>query len=304
MTKGTFIAYRPKRFRQSDLDDLGRVNNVIDAYSAQGLTLSVRQLYYQFVSRGWCHNNDREYRRIQGLINDGRMAGLVSWDAIEDRNRQLMGLRTYSDPAQVVRSARASYRTDLWANQPWRPEVWVEKAALEGVISTICNELRVDFFSCRGYNSQSEQWRAGRRFAGRIHDGQRPIVFHLGDHDPSGIHMTEDNRERLSLFAGVPVTVQRLALNMPQVEKYKPPPNPAKMSDSRAEDYVAAYGRTSWELDALEPTVIRDLIRDAVGRVRDPALWDAALADEVADLEELDDMIEMMGGRDAKDDDA
>lgn len=293
---GTFIAYRNINFREAAVQTIGRVNAIIEQYGAQGMTLSVRQVYYQFVSRGWIPNNDKEYSKLQSLISDGRIAGLISWTAIEDRNRQLMGLRTYDGPAQVLREARSRYKADLWADQDWCPEVWVEKAALEGVISTICNELRVDFFAQRGYNSQSEQWRAGRRFADYTRRGQRPIVFHLGDHDPSGINMTEDNRGRLEMFCGVPVTVQRLALNMDQVRRYNPPPNPAKMTDSRAEDYVGKYGTSSWELDALEPTVIRDLISDAVLRIRDEKRWDAALAEEVADLEELDDMIKAAGG--------
>lgn len=132
-------------------------------------------------------------------------------------------------------------------------------------------------------NSQSEQWRAGRRFAGYIAKGQTPIVFHLGDHDPSGIDMTRDNRDRLSMFAGTPINVQRIALNMPQIEKYNPPPNPVKFSDSRAKDYEQEFGESSWELDALSPTVIKDLIEDAILRVRDRKKYDAMLKLEAED---------------------
>jgi len=127
-------------------------------------------------------------------------------------------------------------------------------------------------------------------------------VFHLGDHDPSGLDMTRDNRERLALFAGVPVYVQRLALNLDQIDRYDPPPNYAKTTDSRIEDYKAmmdAAGRDhteSWELDALDPRTIRNLIKDAVGRLRDEAKWEARLAQEVADREALEDVIDMMGG--------
>lgn len=299
----TYLCYKNINFNKSRLENIAGVNAIIEEYQKQGLTLSVRQIYYQFVSRGWIANKDSEYNRLQSVINDGRIAGLISWTAIEDRNRSLMGLRTYDQPSDVIRAAKVGYRIDKWEGQPWRPEVWIEKAALEGVISSICNELQVDFFSCRGYSSQSEQWRAGQRFAEYVKKGQRPIVFHLGDHDPSGIDMTRDNRERLSMFAGVPVTVQRLALNMPQVEQYSPPPNPAKLSDSRAADYVAQYGDESWELDALSPVVIRDLIRDAIMLVRDEAKWDAALKEEEIDKEELDHMIELMEGKTEGDDD-
>jgi hypothetical protein len=236
------------------------------------------------VARGMRENTKGSYDKLKNIISEGRLAGLVSWTAIEDRQRNLMGHQTFESPSAAVKwLAEEHYKIDLWADQPFRPEVWVEKAAQEGTVGQICSMLRVDFFSCRGYNSQSEQWRAGRRFAKYISKGQTPIVFHLGDHDPSGIDMTRDNRDRLSMFAGVPINVQRIALNMPQIEKYNPPPNPVKFSDSRAEDYEREFGESSWELDALSPTVIKDLIEDAIMRVRDHKKYDAMLKMEAED---------------------
>lgn len=288
------IRYREIRFSADRLEAILQANAIIKEYAAQGMTMSVRQVYYQLVGTDLIANNDREYDKLQGLINDGRMAGIISWTAIEDRNRQMMSLQTYDVPQQALKAARDRYKRDLWSGQPWRPKVLVEKAALEGVISTICNELRVDFMATRGYNSQSETWRLGMELASCVQKGQRPIVFHLGDHDPSGLDMTRDLRDRLEVFTGVPVMVQRLALNMPQVKQYNPPPNPAKMSDGRAPAYVREYGTSSWELDALKPTVIRDLIRDAIMRVRDEELWSAALAREADDRDTIDIMLENM----------
>lgn len=290
----TLICYVPKKFRQGDLNLIATANQIIKEYEDDGYSLTLRQLYYQFVARGIFENVLSNYNILGRVISEGRMAGLVSWTAIEDRGRNLMGLNTKKNIPDALASAKESYRRDLWLDQPCRPEVWVEKQALEGVIGNICNDLRVDFFATKGYNSQSEQWRAGMRFARYVQKGQRPIVFHFGDHDPSGIDMTRDNQERLSLFAGVPITVIRLALNMEQVERYNPPPNPAKMTDSRAADYVEKYGEESWELDALDPPTIQALISDAVGRFRDEDKWSAALAQEAADRDNLDTMIEEM----------
>lgn len=284
--------YVPHDFRENALVLINEANKIIGRYQKQGLTLTLRQLYYQFVQAGTLPNTEQSYNRLGSIVNRARLAGLISWTAIEDRTRNLRGLRTYDDPAQAVTELRRSYRRDLWERQPWRPEVWVEKEALVGVIEGICSDLRVDFFACRGYNSQSEQWRAGVRFADYVRRGQRPIVFHLGDHDPSGIDMTRDNRERLEMFTGVPVQVVRLALNMEQIRQYGPPPNPAKLSDSRFNSYVAEYGEYSWELDALDPVILRDLIAGAVYDVRDETLWDAALAAETEDLRALDEFIE------------
>lgn len=284
MSKGHFVAYQPKKFRQEALDNIKEINSIIEEYESLGFAMSVRQVYYQLVARGKIENQANSYSKLQSLISDGRLAGLISWTAIEDRGRDLMGHQTFASPDKAISwLAKDHYRIDMWANQRFRPEVWVEKAAQEGTVGQICNKLRVDFFACKGYNSQSEQWRAGRRFARYIAKGQTPIVFHLGDHDPSGIDMTRDNRDRLSMFAGVPINLQRIALNSAQVQKYNPPPNPVKFNDSRADDYIKSFGYESWELDALSPTVIRDLIEDAILMVRDSKLWDEALKMETED---------------------
>ena len=288
--KGTFLRYIDKKLGDRSLVVIGHANQIIQEYSVQGLDLTLRQLYYQFVARGLLQNNQAEYNRLGTIISDGRLCGLIPWDKLVDRTRNLMGVTTYKSPTEVLKLAASSYKRDLWQEQDWRPEVWVEKEALTGVVSGICNKLRVDFFAVRGYNSQSEQWRAGQRLAQYVRDGQRPIIFHLGDHDPSGIDMTRDNRERLEMFAGTPIMVQRLGLNMNQVEELNPPPNPAKFNDPRAAGYIEKYGNESWELDALDPTYIRNLIEGAVSKVRDPEVWGRSLAREVADKGRLQDL--------------
>jgi hypothetical protein len=293
---GHYRCYVPKKFGADAMILLGRANEIIHEYEGKGYSMTLRQLYYQLVTRNVIPNEDRAYDRLGTLISDGRLAGLVSWRAIEDRTRYTRDNVMYSSPTHAVASARAGYKVDLWRGQPFRPVVGVEKDAMIGVIGNVCHDLRVPFCSFRGYSSQSQQWRLGQQLAGSVRDGQRPILFHLGDHDPSGLDMTRDNRERLSMFAGVDVQVVRLALNRPQVDRYRMPPNPAKLSDARATAYVAEHGSSSWELDALPPDAIAELISDAVRKVRDETLWSEALAQEAADKDELDRVLEDMGG--------
>ncbi|MCB5201676.1 hypothetical protein LH464_04185 [Neorhizobium sp. T786] len=269
-----------KRFNRSSVKIIEQANGIIAAYQAQGFTLTLRQLYYQFVSRDIIPNKQSEYKRLGSIINDARLAGLVDWNSIEDRTRNVRGVSTWEDPAEVIRSALHSYREDLWRTQSFRPEVWIEKDALVGVVEPVCRRWRVDYFACRGYSSQSEQYSAGKRFAAMRGEGIRPVVLHLGDHDPSGVDMTRDNRDRLAMFARQGVTVKRLALNMDQIEQYDPPPNPAKETDSRAAGYIEEYGDSSWELDALEPTVIDALIEAAITKDLDRQAWDHAKTEE------------------------
>lgn len=279
------IKYEDKRFGNTSLAIIEQANNIIDEYRRQGFTLTLRQLYYQFVSRDLLVNSIQSYKRLGSIINDARMAGLVSWEAIEDRTRNLRKLAHWDSPEEIIRAAAQQYRIDMWDNQVYRPEVWIEKDALVGVIERICELFRVPYFACRGYNSQSEQWAAGRRFQHTLEQGQIPIVLHLGDHDPSGIDMTRDNADRLSLFAGENIEVIRLALNMDQIRKYSPPPNPAKSTDSRYEGYIEKYGQSSWELDALDPKVISDLIKAAIEEHLDDDLWEEARSRENAGRE-------------------
>jgi hypothetical protein len=183
----------------------------------------------------------------------------------------------WDDPADMIRSAAYSYREELWRGQRYRPEVWIEKSALLGVIEGVCNELRVPYFATIGNASQTLLHDAGKRFAEYMDQGLIPLVFHLADHDPNGIDMTRDVRERLALYAGAPIKVRRIALNLDQVRQYNPPPNFAKETDTRYAAYVREFGTTNcWELDALSPTVIAALIRSELENLIDADHWNAA----------------------------
>lgn len=295
------ICYRPKKFSTDRQDLIAKANDIIAEYAAQGFELTLRQLYYQFVSRDFIPNNMRSYKNLGDVINDARLAGLIDWNAIVDRTRNLQKLAHWSTPAEIVEACAKQFRLDKWEDQKRRVEVWIEKDALVGVIEGVCNELDVPYFSCRGYTSQSEMWAGAQRLRDHLRCGQTPLILHLGDHDPSGKDMTRDIEARLAEFAGREIEIDRLALNMPQIEQYDPPPNPAKTTDSRAADYIAEFGEESWELDALEPAVIATLIRDAVFAVRDADKWTAMCEREEnhrKDLQRVSDRWEEITGSD------
>lgn len=269
------IQYIEKRFRPDSLALIDRVNNVVSDYHAQGFNLTLRQVYYQMVARDIIPNNQRSYKNLGNLINDARLSGLIGWNAIEDRTRNLRGNSHWETPGEIVSSAAYSYHLDHWDGQENYVEVWVEKDALIGIVGQICQHLDVNHFSCRGYVSQSEMWAAAGRLKRHYNAGQNVVLLHLGDHDPSGKDMSRDIVDRLSLFGIEEVEFHRLALNMDQIETYNPPPNPAKLTDSRATGYIREFGRESWELDALEPRVISDLIETNVSRYRDDTIYSA-----------------------------
>jgi hypothetical protein len=287
------VAFTEINFRDESLRRIAQINTIVDEYMEQGLKLTLRQLYYQFVARGYIPNNVKEYGKLQDLLTNARMCGEVDWDSIEDRTRDLEKLPRWNSPHDILSSCVYGFRIDKWEGQKFRPEVWIEKDALTGVIQPTCNNLDIPYLSCRGYTSASTLFdMAYRRFAPILAGGQIPLVIHFGDHDPSGLDMTRDITERIQMMSAHGhsrnrVKVIRVALNMDQVDAYNPPPNPAKSTDSRYKEYEDKYGKESWELDALPPGEIQRIIRDTVLQHRDESLWSEAREVEESLRDEL-----------------
>lgn len=277
-------AFRPVHFTASSLKVVQQANEILERYGAEGYDLSLRQLYYQFVSQNLLENSEQNYKRLGKIIAAARAAGMIDWDMIKDRGRETLRISSWGSPAEIIDSAAAAFRLDLWANQPAFVLCMVEKQALEGVLEPVCRELRISFSANKGYASASHLYEIGQELRReRSSDKGRSVhVVYLGDHDPSGMDMTRDVKERLEQYSRIPVSVHRIALNIDQIQQYKPPPNPAKTTDSRASGYVARFGRESWELDALSPTVLGNLVRTIVLDLRDEEQWEADLAQEQA----------------------
>lgn len=275
------IKYEQKRLSTEKLKAIETANAIIMEYTAKGYTLTLRQLYYQHVARGLIANNEREYKKLGDIVTDGRMAGLLDWDALTDRMRKITRLPCWDSPSDIIDACAKQFRLDKWERQPYYVECWIEKDALVGVIEPICRELEIPYMACRGYMSISSIWEAGyERFKPQLAAGKECLLLYMGDHDPSGIDMTRDIQERMNKFAGHGVDVKRLALHYEQVQEFNPPPNPTKLTDSRAAGYLQEYGETCWELDALDPEYISNLVSDAVIEVRDEDLWDTAVAEQ------------------------
>jgi hypothetical protein len=269
---------------------VSQCNAVIDQYVKLGYTLTLRQLHYQLVAKALIPNTERSYKKLGDVVGKARLCGLIDWDAIEDRTRWVRSIRHFNKPQDAMEIAAAAYRMDKWASQPRRIEVWVEKDALGNVLQRACDPLDVPWLTCRGYMSLSELYEASKRLLHYKSKGQRPTIIHLGDHDPSGLDMTRDILERMQVFLRDQVEVDRIALNYPQVQRHKLPPNFAKVSDSRFVKYSEEFGEESWELDALSPAVIARLIEKAIIKRRDQKLWDEAVKLEADGRAELKDV--------------
>ena len=126
-----FIEYRPQAATRRIID---QANAIIAQYLDQGLKLTLRQLFYQFVARALLENVFRNYKRLGWIVASARDGGLIDWDAMEDRTREVHTHSAWDDPSAMIRTAAYSYVENLWRNQRYRPEVWIEKSALLGVV--------------------------------------------------------------------------------------------------------------------------------------------------------------------------
>jgi hypothetical protein len=277
--------YQEIKFRSKTLDLIDVMNYILEEFRQGGYTVTVRQLYYQMVARDLIPNTVESYKKITGTVNDARLAGLMDWDMIEDRTRAFEKRSRWESPASIVGACAEQFHMDMWDDQETRVFCIVEKEALAGVLAGPCYEWDVPLLAARGYPSVT----VVREFVERdllpvLENGQNVQILHLGDHDPSGIDMTRDLRERINLFADLDsfgkagygwLNVERIALTMDQIDDQKPPPNPAKETDSRFAEYRQRFGDESWELDALRPQYLNDLIETHIEEHVDTEKWAA-----------------------------
>jgi hypothetical protein len=319
-------AFKDINFRKATLALIERADQALDEYRAQGLRVTLRQLYYHFIANDlfpsdWIDasynaknglppdtkNTVKNYKSFGNIISEARLAGLLDWDAIEDRGRQPKQASEFADLPELIQAAISSYRLPRWKTQETYAELWVEKDALAGVLEPLTREVHATLMVNKGYSSQSAMFEAAKRFMARSnqdpggdgydrddsYDPDLPtkecVLFYLGDHDPSGMDMVRDIQERLALF-GADVQVVKIGLTIEQIRQYKCPPNPAKVNDPRAAKYIAEFGRESWEVDALEVKVLRAIVRSAFASVIDKKAMAAIIEQEEEDKAKLLDL--------------
>jgi hypothetical protein len=288
-----------KNFQEKTLAVIRQANSIIEEYEKQRIRLTLRALYYQFVQRNWIANQQSEYKRLGEILNDARLAGLVDWDALEDTTRDLVPTPMWGEPGDLdspgefIRDWGRHFQNDPWRNQPRYIEVWIEKSAGINVIGQPCRKWRTPYFACRGHVSASEMYEAAQRLYGKASEDRQVIVLHIGDHDPSGWQMTDDISKRLDLVSyghvrSGNIEVRRIALTMAQIRRFNPPPQPGKSKDSRIHAYKREFGTTdSWELDALQPQYLRELVDQSISGEIDMELWDRDIEAEAEPRREL-----------------
>lgn len=251
---------------------------------------TVRQCYYQLVSRQVLENNRGQYQAVSKLLVEARRTGAIPWEWIEDRNRRPRHVSMWEGLADFAEVARRSYRRDVWATQPAYVEVWLEKDALSGIFEDALDPYGVTLQVGRGFDGWDSIHNAAQRYRRRSSGGQAVTVLYFGDFDPSGEDMVRSLRERLAECGARPELV-KCALTPADLARYDLPPDFAKPSDSRTAKFVAQHGNVSVELDALPLDVLRDRLVDEVDARMDAGALAAVEATEEQERARLADLL-------------
>lgn len=265
--------------------------NSIDVVSryADGV-LTLRALHYQLVGLGMT-NDVQHYKRVVSAMIDARWNGEISFETFSDLDRTMVGETAYQETIleseiytgkRQVQAWMNNFHKNRWENQPYYPEIFIEKKALQGVFQDVCQKWDIALGACKGYPSLTFLNESNDRFSRAEGDGKRPIIIYFGDYDPSGEDIPRSIRENLLRF-GTEVEVRRIALMEDQVVEWNLPPAPTKLKDSRTAKWD---GLGQVELDAVRPEKLMELLEDAIADIFDDALYQ-----ELSDTEEKERVV-------------
>ena len=214
--------------------------------------MTLRQLYYQLVSRQVIKNDRAQYQAVSIALVGARKEGFIPWEWIEDRTRRPRKVSMWKDLSDFGDTVLSSYRRDVWDSQPRYLEVWLEKDALSGIFQDVLGPYGVTLNVGRGYDG----WDSIHNAADRFGDGEGMTILYFGDFDPSGEDMARSLKERLSFFQSSP-EIQKVALTYEDISRYNLPPDFTKEGDRRQKGFIAKYGDVAVELDALPVDVLK-----------------------------------------------
>jgi hypothetical protein len=224
-----------------------------------------------------------EMWRVYRLLKEAREEGTIPWEWIVDETRSLEKVSTWANPDAYARCVARSYRRNFWDQQPVRVEVWSEKGTVRGVLQPVLDEYAVGFRVMHGFSGATTV-----HDAADDDDGRELIVLYVGDYDPSGMYMSEEDLpNRLAEYGGDHITVDRIALMQEHVRDLPSFPATDKRKDPRYKWFIANYGRECWELDAMDPPELRDCVEVAIEALIEPVAWERCERVNEAEQESL-----------------
>jgi len=223
--------------------------------------MTVRQVFYQLVSRGVIAKTESEYKQtVVRLLTVMRRSGDIPFGWIADNTRWMRKPRSYSSLDDMLEREQEFYRRAIWDDQDVYVEIWLEKDALAGVLFEETGPWDVPLMVTRGYPSVSYLYEA----AETIKDQGKPAyLYYFGDWDPSGVDITKTVERGIREFShGADIEFKRVAVTLQQIEELNLPTRPTKKTDSRSKNFSGE----SVEVDAIPPLTLRNLVRQSIER--------------------------------------
>lgn len=290
------------RYWQTTKQEVVRhIVQIVNEYQEDGYVLTLRQLHYQLVTNNWIVNHDSAYSKLGNILDDCRYSGIIDWDAIEDRGRIPHLLYHVKDIADALNDTVNQYRLDRQLGQQHNIELWTEKDALSGILKRSTEKYHVRLVVNKGYTSSSAIYNSYLRIIEALKKKQFTTILYFGDHDPSGLDMIRDIRDRLSLMLkngryeidppSDIFEVIQIGLTMSQIKQYNLPPNPTKLTDSRAKKYISKFGKTCWEVDALKPQTLTQIVESNILSVLQKTKFDKVVKRENKEIVELKKLV-------------
>jgi hypothetical protein len=265
---------------RASLDMIDAMHNIAEA--AQPIT--GRGVGYKLFTAGLIKSMSvNEMQKVYRLLKIAREQGDIPWEWVVDETRELERVSTWSNPAEFAKCVARSYRRDFWDQQPRRVEVWSEKGTIRGVLKPVLDHYAVGFRVMHGFTSAT----AVNNVA-VDDDGRDLVVLYVGDFDPSGMFMSEEDLpKRLEDYGGDHVELERIALTEDQTDALPSFPASDKRRDPRYAWFVERHGRHCWEIDAMDPRDLRQCIERDIKALIEPVAWARCETVNAAELESL-----------------
>ena len=216
-----------------------------------------------------------------------REQGIINWAWIVDETREAEKISSWDNPEEIISTAVNQYRKNYWTDQPNWVEVWSEKGTVRGTLAPVLKKYGVTFRVMHGYGSATSIHGIAEETA---RSNKPLVVLYVGDHDPSGLQMSEiDLPGRLKRYGGS-ATIIRVALDANDVADGTELPSfeaDSKIGDPRYKWFAENYGSRCWELDALSPVVLRQRVDDEILSLLDIDLWAHSVRIEAAEVESM-----------------
>ena len=246
-----------KRHRRSGEQMAGMLDTITSIIDNEDGEITIRHLYYRLVGLNVIPKTEQAYKGLCKHLSKWRRTGQVPYDAFTDSTRWHIKSPTYDGLEDALDTTINTYRRNLWSTQPYYIEIWVEKDSIAGIVSDVADKFGVPVFVCRGFASLSSLYSAANTFRNAIESGKNAIIYHLGDHDPSGVAAAESVARAFRDDFKVPLQFFRVAVTEDQIKDFDLPTRPTKTTDSRAAKWT---GGECVELDSMPPTQIRRLV--------------------------------------------